>query len=62
MIYSTPCLFAAQASVDAAIRGLRQTGGLLPESGGGHSVNLEECLAVLHENLARRDRRADPES
>ena len=62
MIYSTPCLFAAQAAVEAAVGCLKQTEGLLPEPAAGRSIGLTECVAVLQENLARRDQRADPVS
>jgi 2-methylisocitrate lyase-like PEP mutase family enzyme len=53
-IYSTPCLFAAQAAVDAALRGLKESAGLLPNPGAENSVALKECMATLQENLARR--------
>jgi 2-methylisocitrate lyase-like PEP mutase family enzyme len=62
VIYSTPCLFAAQAAVDAAVGCLKQTGGLLPEPVAGRSVGLRDCVAVLQENLARRDQVGDPVS
>jgi 2-methylisocitrate lyase-like PEP mutase family enzyme len=53
-IYSTPCLFAAQAAVDAALRDLKQAAGLLPNPVAESAVALKECMAVLQENLARR--------
>lgn len=62
VIYSTPCLFAAQAAVEDAVGHLKRTGGLLPEAAPGRSVGLGACVAVLQENLAGRDRRVDPES
>jgi 2-methylisocitrate lyase-like PEP mutase family enzyme len=62
VIYSTPCLFAAQAAVDAAVGCLKQTEGLLPEPAAGRSVGLGDCVAVLQENLARRDQRVGPDS
>ena len=60
-IYSTPCLFAAQAGVEDALDALSATGGRLPHGGEGHrSVGLGECAAVLADNLARRVDRSDP--
>ena len=53
VIYSTPCLFAAQSAIDQALRGLRQQDGRLPVPGPG-VVGLGDCVAVLDENLARR--------
>jgi 2-methylisocitrate lyase-like PEP mutase family enzyme len=49
VIYSTPCLFAAQAGMENALNHLLLHDGELPP----HSVNLQECNAVLHSNLAR---------
>ena len=53
-IYSTPCLFAAQAAVATAIGCLKQTDGILSEPAPGRAVGLKECAAVLQENLTRR--------
>jgi 2-methylisocitrate lyase-like PEP mutase family enzyme len=57
-IYSTPCLFAAQAAVDAALSTLKNAAGLLPDTGPERGVGLKECVAILQENLARRAERA----
>lgn len=54
-IYSTPCLFAAQAAVAAALDCLKQTDGVLPDPVPGRAVGLKDCASVLQENLARRD-------
>jgi 2-methylisocitrate lyase-like PEP mutase family enzyme len=54
-IYSTPCLFAAQAAVDAALSCLKQTDGLLPDPALGRGVGLKQCVAVLEENASRRN-------
>lgn len=54
VIYSTPCLFAAQGSVEEAMRSLRDRDGLLNYSG-KESVDLQSCTGILNENLARRD-------
>lgn len=54
IIYSTPCLFAAQQAVDAAIRDLAARDGLLPLPAGSE-VGVAGCTQVLSDNLARRD-------
>jgi 2-methylisocitrate lyase-like PEP mutase family enzyme len=54
VIYSTPCLFAAQASVDRAMRSLKEQDGLLNDFN-KDSVDLRSCSAFLYENLAGRD-------
>jgi 2-methylisocitrate lyase-like PEP mutase family enzyme len=61
-IYSTPCLFAAQAAVASAIGCLKQTDGVLPEPASGRGVGLKECASLLQENLAWRDHRPAEES
>ena len=53
VIYSTPCLFAAQAALDSELKLLRDADGVLPEPGDGR-VNLGECTSLLDESLARR--------
>ncbi len=53
VIYSTPCLFAAQAAMDDALAALKADDGLLPAGG----VGVPECTRVLSENLARRAER-----
>jgi 2-methylisocitrate lyase-like PEP mutase family enzyme len=49
-IYSTPCLFAAQAAIDDAMLDLRKADGSLA----GSRIGVKDCTAVLNENLARR--------
>jgi 2-methylisocitrate lyase-like PEP mutase family enzyme len=56
VIYSTPCLFAAQAAIENAMVSLNESDGLLQDTGKDH-VNLKGCNALLNENLARRDRK-----
>lgn len=51
--YSTPCLFAAQQSIDDALRTLKQADGNLA-SIAERSGDLSACKALLDENLARR--------
>lgn len=49
--YSTPCLFAAQQAINTAMTALRQNDGKLQ---GG--IGIQECNAILNDNLNRRDR------
>lgn len=51
VIYSTPCLFAAQSAVDEALVDLKARDGMLPAGG----VGVPECTSLLAANLARRD-------
>ena len=55
VIYSTPCLFAAQGAVDAALRALRESDGILARPGDGQ-VDVKSCTSLLKENLELRDR------
>ncbi|EXI81290.1 MAG: 2,3-dimethylmalate lyase [Candidatus Accumulibacter appositus] len=54
VIYSTPCLFAAQAAIDDAMATLKDKDGTLA----GSRIGVSECTRVLNDNLARRDRRS----
>jgi hypothetical protein len=56
-IYSTPCLFAAQSAMDAALTRLTDDDGRLPETRDG-AVGGEDCLELLDRNLSRHHRRA----
>jgi 2-methylisocitrate lyase-like PEP mutase family enzyme len=49
-IYSTPCLFPAQAAIDDAMANLLKNDGSLATS----RIGLKECNEILSENLARR--------
>lgn len=55
VIYSTPCLFAAQQAIESALTQLLAADGLLPTGG----VELTECQALLQENLARAQAHAE---
>ena len=48
-IYSTPCLFAAQTAIEAALDALDAARGLLPAA---PAVGVADCIAVVAENLA----------
>ncbi len=50
VIYSTPCLFAAQPAIEEALRALQQADGSLA----GSPIGVKDCNRVLQENLARR--------
>jgi len=54
VIYSTPCLFAAQAGIDDAMATLKDRDGSLADS----RIGVRECTRVLNENLVRRDGRS----
>lgn len=57
VLFSTPCLFAAQSAVDSAISGLKDANGLLSKQISG-GVSLDDAVARLEENLKARDSRA----
>jgi 2-methylisocitrate lyase-like PEP mutase family enzyme len=54
VIYSTPCLFAAQRAIERALDDLFASGGRLrsPAEGG---IGVRDCTAVLQAGLERRD-------
>ena len=52
VIYSTPCLFAAQTAIEDAMTTLKAKDGTLA----GSKVGVRDCTSVLNDNLARRDR------
>jgi 2-methylisocitrate lyase-like PEP mutase family enzyme len=53
VIYSTPCLFAAQTAIEEVMAALERYDGALPPG----SIGVQECTRVLTENVARRDTR-----
>jgi len=48
--YSTPCLFAAQAAIDASMQALLASDGRLPIDAPGQ-VSVANCNQLLHQNL-----------
>jgi 2-methylisocitrate lyase-like PEP mutase family enzyme len=50
VIYSTPCLFAAQPAIEDAMLALKQADGSLA----GSRIGVKECTGVLQDNLVRR--------
>jgi 2-methylisocitrate lyase-like PEP mutase family enzyme len=53
VIYSTPCLFAAQAAIEDAMNVLKACDGTLA----GSAIGVKDCTRILNDNLARRDGR-----
>jgi 2-methylisocitrate lyase-like PEP mutase family enzyme len=54
VIYSTPCLFAAQTAIENAMLDLASNDGRLPAIG-EESVGVSACTSILTENMLRRD-------
>lgn len=52
-IYSTPCLFSAQAAIESAMADLQARDGTLA----GNTIGVRDCNRVLTDNLERRDSR-----
>lgn len=53
VIYSTPCLFAAQEAIETMLQKLWKEDGRLPSAeSSGNFVGVQECTAVLQNNLA----------
>jgi 2-methylisocitrate lyase-like PEP mutase family enzyme len=57
VIYSTPCLFAAQTAIENAMIALANSDGQLPDVH-EQCVGVNACTNVLTENLLRRDDKA----
>ncbi len=53
IIYSTPCLFAAQHAIEKKMQELRSSDGYVPPLENG-AVGVKSCTAILTENLARK--------
>jgi 2-methylisocitrate lyase-like PEP mutase family enzyme len=53
VIYSTPCLFPAQAAVEDAMVFLKENGGIVPTNG-SEQVDLNACVDLLKTNQNRR--------
>ena len=51
IIYSTPCLFAAQTAIESALTDLQAADGKLA----ANSISVGDCNNLLKANLARRD-------
>jgi 2-methylisocitrate lyase-like PEP mutase family enzyme len=57
VIYSTPCLFAAQTAIEDAMQFLQSSGGVLPAVANGN-VGVKDCTALLMGCLERRNAEA----
>jgi len=56
VIYSTPCLFAAQTAIEKAMQYISMNAGKLATvTGTNGQIGVKDCTSVLSENLARRD-------
>ena len=57
VIYSTPCIFAAQDAIQSAMHmhNLKHNDGSLAAQ--AHTIGVKECTAMLSDNLSRRDSR-----
>jgi 2-methylisocitrate lyase-like PEP mutase family enzyme len=53
-LYSTPCLFAAQAAIDESLTQIFAQDGLLPDMTPGRPVGVEQCTALLEPNAKRQ--------
>jgi 2-methylisocitrate lyase-like PEP mutase family enzyme len=49
-LYSTPCLFAAQAAIEDALSDIFANDGRLPDTANGASVGVGQCTALLMRN------------
>ncbi|MFE0874693.1 oxaloacetate decarboxylase [Streptomyces smyrnaeus] len=52
-IYSTPCLFAAHAAIDAALTELKAADGRLPEFAEPGSIGVRAATELLEKNISR---------
>ncbi len=52
-LYSTPCLFAAQAAVEDTVRRMKENDGLVDDE----RVDLKGCTSLLDENLSKKKSR-----
>ena len=52
VIYSTPCLFAAQQAMQSTLAALHAADGFLPPPG-ENGIGVAKCTALLNDNLAR---------
>ena len=57
VLFSEPCLFAAQSAVESAISGLKDANGLLGKQISG-GIGLHDAVARREEKLKARDSRA----
>jgi 2-methylisocitrate lyase-like PEP mutase family enzyme len=51
VLYSTPCLFAAQAAIDNAVKEIFADDGRLPDTIGSKAVGVSQCTEILAQNM-----------
>ncbi len=51
VLYSTPCLFAAQTAMNDSLSAIFSNDGRLPDTAYGHSVGVTECSTLLQKNM-----------
>ncbi|MGH2507541.1 MAG: isocitrate lyase/PEP mutase family protein [Ktedonobacteraceae bacterium] len=56
-LYSTPCLFAAQSAMDAALTNIFADDGRLPDTISRNAVGVSECTKLLQKNVTRSNQR-----
>ncbi len=52
-LYSTPCLFAAQAAINHTLSSIFDDDGRLPDTRNGNAVGIADCSALLQINMDR---------
>lgn len=63
VIYSTPCLFTVQSAIETMLTDLRKNDGKLAMSGeNGKFVGVQECTALLQNNLSNLENENTPVS
>ncbi|MGP0083475.1 MAG: oxaloacetate decarboxylase [Steroidobacteraceae bacterium] len=55
-LYSTPCLFAAQAAIDDALTQIFAQDGMLPDTNQARCVGVDQCTSILESNVEWRAR------
>jgi 2-methylisocitrate lyase-like PEP mutase family enzyme len=50
-LYSTPCLFAAQAAIDDALTQIFAQDGMLPDANQARSVGVDQSTSILESNV-----------
>jgi 2-methylisocitrate lyase-like PEP mutase family enzyme len=58
-LYSTPCLFAAQAAMDGALTEIFSDDGRLPDASKGRAIGVPECTKILQANMNRHAAESD---
>ncbi|MFB8032687.1 oxaloacetate decarboxylase [Streptomyces sp. NPDC056004] len=59
-IYSTPCLFAAHAAIDSALKDLKRSDGRLPEFVASEGIGVQRSTELLEKNISRHHPAPEP--